>query len=186
MDLNDIAQGIRAVKGYGLIKLGFWLNKKPDKTEVEALAAKAFLKTFWGTIGLVMLLIVVLFLLTGYVMAGTSSGYEGEYEESRYGRVENGQIRYVKNELYYIAPEEIGLLSEDLPEGTRITLYFDKNDQVIAGINADEVNREMESRVVLLFIAIGIAIILLIAFAVVAKKTFGKPWYCWLRSIRGN
>ena len=76
--------------------------------------------------------------MTGFAMSATEMEYKGGYAESRTGRMEDGQIRYVKNELYYINPEEYGL-SSNLPDNTHITVYFNENDDVVACINADEV-----------------------------------------------
>lgn len=184
MNINDIARNVNAAKGGGFIRLGFWLNKKPDKTPEEKAAAKAFIKIFWITLGITLLFVVILFLLIGYMMSGTKLGYDGNYDESRTGRMENGQIRYVKNELYYINPETIGLPA-GLPDGTHINLYFDENDVVIAGENADEIDDSIENRVVLTVTAMGTMIVVLITFAIVARKTFGKPWYLWIQTIKG-
>ena len=65
MDINDVAGNINAAKGTGIIRLGFWLNKKPNKAPDEEAAAKAFLKAFWGTLGITLMFVVVLFILTG-------------------------------------------------------------------------------------------------------------------------
>lgn len=184
MNIHDIARNVNAAKGGGFIRLGFWLNKKPDKTPEEKAAAKAFIKIFWITLGITLLFVVILFLLTGYMMSGTKLGYDGNYDESRTGRMENGQVRYVKNELYYIDPETIGLPA-GLPDGTHINLYFDENDVVIAGENADEIDDSIENRVVLTVTAMGTMIVVLITFAIVARKTFGKPWYLWIQTIKG-
>lgn len=184
MNIHDIARNVNAAKGGGFIRLGFWLNKKPDKTPEEKAAAKAFIKIFWITLGITLLFVVILFLLTGYMMSGTKLGYDGNYDESRTGRMENGQVRYVKNELYYIDPETIGLPA-GLPDGTHINLYFDENDVVIAGENADEIDDSIENRVVLTVTAMGTMIVVLITFAIVARKTFGKPWYLRIQTIKG-
>lgn len=184
MNINDIARNVNAAKGGGFIRLGFWLNKKPDKTPEEKAAAKAFIKIFWITLGITLLFVVILFLLIGYMISGTKLGYDGNYDESRTGRMENGQVRYVKNELYYINPETIGLPA-GLPDGTHINLYFDENDVVIAGENADEIDDSIENRVVLTVTAMGTMIVVLITFAIVARKTFGKPWYLWIQTIKG-
>ena len=184
MNINDIARNVNAAKGGGFIRLGFWLNKKPDKTPEEKAAAKAFIKIFWITLGITLLFVVILFLLIGYMMSGTKLGYDGNYDESRTGRMENGQVRYVKNELYYINPETIGLPA-GLPDGTHINLYFDENDVVIAGENADEIDDSIENRVFLTVTAMGTMIVVLITFAIVARKTFGKPWYLWIQTIKG-
>ncbi len=183
--MNDVARNINTAKGIGLIQLGFWLSKKLDKTAAEKAAAKAFIKIFWITLGITLLFVVVLFILTGYVMSGTKLRYDGIYDESRTGRMENGQVRYVKNELYYIDPEAIGLPA-GLPDGTHVNLYFDENDVVIAGENADEIDAIIESRVVLSVAAMGTMIVVLITFTMIAKKTFGKPWYLWLQTIKGK
>ena len=185
MNIHDIARNINTAKGVGFIRLGFWLNKKPNQTPAEKAAAKAFLKIFWITLGITVLFVVILFLLTGYVMSGTKLRYDGIYDESRTGRMENGQVRYVKNELYYLDPETIGL-SAGLPDGTHVTLYFDENDVVIAGENADEIDAIVESRVVLTVAAMGAMIVVLITFTIVARKTFGKPWYLWIQTIKGS
>lgn len=184
MNINDIARNVNAAKGGGFIRLGFWLNKKPDKTPEEKAAAKAFIKIFWITLGITLLFVAILFLLIGYMIFGTKLGYDGNYDESRTGRMENGQVRYVKNELYYIDPETIGLPA-GLPDGTHINLYFDENDVVIAGENADEIDDSIENRVVLTVTAMGTMIVVLITFAIVARKTFGKPWYLWIQTIKG-
>ena len=183
MDLKNIEADIQAAKGIAVIRLGFWLNRKPDKTTEETAAAKAFVKTFWSTWGIVLSFVVILFILIGYMMAAPSAGFQGDYAESRTGRIENGQIRYVKNELHYISPEEIGL-PVNLPDGTHINLYFDENDRVIAGENADKINQETERRVLLAVIAMGAMAVALTVFAIVARKTFGKPWYQWLQAVR--
>ena len=83
---------INAIQGLGIIRLGFWLVKKPSKTAEEASAAKAFLRTFCISLSVVLFFVVLLFILTGYTMDGVA-GYQGDYEESRTGRIENGQIR---------------------------------------------------------------------------------------------
>lgn len=183
MDLHDVAFNIQAAKGLSAIQLGFRLRKKPNKTVEEAAASKAFLQTFWSTLGLVLLFAALLFLLTGYTMAAPSAGFQGDYAESRTGRIEDGRIRYVKNELYYIAPEEIGLPA-DLPEGTHITLYFDENDKILAGENADAIDGETQRRVILTVVAMGAMALTVIVFAIVARKTFGKPWVRWLQAVR--
>ena len=185
MNINDIARNVNAAKGGGFIRLGFCLNKKPDKTPEEKAAAKAFIKIFWITLGITLLFVVVLFILTGYVMSGTKLRYDGIYDESRTGRMENGQVRYVKNELYYIDPEAIGLPA-GLPDGTHVNLYFDENDVVIAGENADVLNGIVKGRVVLTVVAMGTMIVVLITFTMIAKKTFGKPWYLWIQTIKGE
>lgn len=183
MDINDVARNINAAKGLSFIQLGFWLNKKQNKTPDEKAAAKAFLKVFWGTLGITLMFIAVLFILTGYVMSDTKSGYDGDYEESHAGRMENGQVRYVKNEqLYYIDPETIGLPA-GLPDGTHISLYFDKNDVVIAGANADELDTIVESRLILTVAAMVTMALVLIIYAIVARKTFGKPWFQYVAKI---
>ena len=110
--------------------------------------------------------------------------YKGGEAESRTGRMEDGQIRYVKNELYYINPEEYGL-SSNLPDNTHITVYFNENDDVVACINADEVNGIREQRMILMAVSLVLCIVVLLAFAVIARTTFGKPWYQWMNSIRG-
>ena len=97
--------------------------------------------------------------------------------------MENGQVRYVKNELYYIDPETIGLPA-GLPDGTHINLYFDENDVVIAGENADEIDAIVENRVILTVAAMGTMIVVLIIFTIVARKTFGKPWYFWVQTLK--
>ena len=185
MDLNDSALKINAIQGLGIIRLGFWLVKKPSKTAEEASAAKAFLRTFCISLSVVLFFAVLLFILTGYTMDGVV-GYQGDYDESRTGQIENGQIRYVKNELYYISPEEIGLSAEELPEGTHINLYFDTEGSVVAAEHADEIEREVQSRVILTILTMGVMVVVLIAFAIIARKTFGKPWYQWVTQVRNE
>ena len=117
-------------------------------------------------------------------MSGTKSGYDGDYEESRTGMMENGQVCYVKNELYYIDPE-IGLPA-GLLDGIHINLYFDENDAVIAAENADELDAIVESRVILTAAAMATMVLILIIFVIVTRKTFGKPWYQWFQTIKST
>ena len=65
MNFHDAAQNRNAAKGLGFIRLGFWLNKKPNKTPQEKAAAKAFIKLFWITLAIISLFVVILFILTG-------------------------------------------------------------------------------------------------------------------------
>lgn len=183
-NLNRIALGINAADGINVISLGFKLMKKPNKTSEEEIAAKAFIKSFRWTVVLVLLSCAVLAVMTGFAMSATEMEYKGGYAESRTGRMEDGQIRYVKNELYYINPEEYGL-SSNLPDNTHITVYFNENDDVVACINADEVNGIREQRMILMAVSLVFCIVVLLAFAVIARTTFGKPWYQWVNSIRG-
>ncbi len=185
MNLHDAAQNRNAAKGLGFIRLGFWLNKKPNKTPQEKAAAKAFVKLFWGTLGITLLFVAVLFILTGYAMPGADLRYNGIYEESRTGTMENGQVRYVKNELFYLDPKAIGLPA-DLPDGTHVNLYFDENDTVIAAENADELDAIVDSRVILTAAAMATMVLILIIFAIVTRKTFGKPWFQWLQTIKST
>lgn len=117
-------------------------------------------------------------------MSGTKSGYDGDYEESRTGMMKNGQVCYVKNELYYIDPE-IGLPA-GLLDGIHINLYFDENDTVIAAENADELDAIVESRVILTAAAMATMVLILIIFAIVTRKTFGKPLFQWLQTIKST
>lgn len=34
-------------------------------------------------------------------------------------------------------------------------------------------------------VAMGAMIVVLVTFAIVARKTFGKPWYLWLQTGKG-
>ena len=42
-----------------------------------------------------------------------------------------------------------------------------------------------QQRVVALMIAMGGCVAGLVIFAIIARATFGKPWYRWVASIRG-
>ena len=66
-----------------------------------------------------------------------------------------------------------------------MNLYFDENGAVIAGENADEIDAAIEGRVVLTMVAMGAMVVVLVTFAIVARKTFGKPWYLWLQTGKG-
>ena len=52
--------------------------------------------------------------------------------------------------------------------------------------NADEIEREVQSRVILTISAMGVMVVVLIAFAIIARKTFGKPWYQWVTQVRNE
>lgn len=105
MNLHDAAQNRNAAKGLGFIRLGFWLNKKPNKTPQEKAAAKAFVKLFWGTLGITLLFVAVLFILTGYAMPGADLRYNGIYEESRTGTMETGKFAMSKMSFFILTPK---------------------------------------------------------------------------------
>lgn len=98
--------------------------------------------------------------------------YDGIYDESRTGRMENGQVPYVKTSLLYRSGSD--RFTAGLPDGTHVNLYFDENDVVIAGENADEIDAIIESRVVLSVAAMGTMIVVLITFTMIAKKNVWK------------
>lgn len=149
------------------------------------MAAQAFLKMFRWLLGLILLFCILLFILIGYTISSAPKGYQGEYEESRTGRIEAGQVRYVKNTLHYIPVEALGL-PQSLSDGTHINLYFDKNGKVVASENADELNRLTQFGVILAVAAMGGMALALMVFAVAARKTFGKPWFIWLEPIKSG
>lgn len=180
---NRAALGINMTKGISALTLGFKLRKKPDKTMAEEAAAKAFLRIFRWTTGLTALMCAIIAVTTGYAMSPTGLEYKGAYAEVRTGRMENGQIRYVKNELYYIDPEEYGL-SSHLSDHTHIAVYFDENGNVVACINADERNSVTEQRMIVMVSILLLCIVAFLLFALLARKTFGKPWYQWVDSIK--
>ena len=64
-------------------------------------------------------------------------------------------------------------------------IYFDENDNVVACINQDTADSIRQQRVVALMIAMGGCVAGLVIFAIIARATFGKPWYRWVASIRG-
>ncbi len=182
-DLNRIALGINAAGGINIITLGFKLMRKPDKTPEEEAAARAFIKTFRWTVILVVIVCIAIAVTIGFTMSDTGMEYEGEYAESRTGRMENGQIQYVKNELYYIDPADYGL-SSDLPDGTNISVYFNEDDQVVACTNQDEADAIRQQRVINSMIVMAVCIVGLIGFSLIARATFGKPWYSFVASIK--
>lgn len=183
-DLNRIALGINTARGINIISLGFRLRKKPDKTPQEEAAARAFTLTFAWTIVLVIIMCIVLAVMMGFAMSPTGMEYDGKYAASRTGVIDDGRIRYVKNELYYIEPQDYGLPS-DLPDGTHIAVYFDENDNVVACTNQDQADAIRQQRVIASMIAMGSFVVVLVIFALIARSTFGKPWYKWVESIRG-
>ena len=98
-DLNRIALGINTARGINIISLGFRLRKKPDKTPEEEAAARAFIRTFAWTVALVIIMCIVLAVMTGLTMSPAGTEYDGEYEESRTGIIDDGRIRYVKTTI---------------------------------------------------------------------------------------
>ncbi len=182
-DLNRIALGISAAEGISLISLGFRLIKKPDKTPEEAAAAKAFIKIYRYLFIILAVVCIAIFVATGFMMSDTGTEYDGEYAERRTGRIVDGQIRYVKNELYYIDPQDYGLPA-DIPDGTSISVYFDEYDNVVACTNMDEFTAIRMQRVIIAMIVYVCCIIGLVAYAMIARFTFGKPWYRWIASVR--
>lgn len=149
MALDTLARRITITRGLADISLGITLCKKPNKTPEETLVAKSFVKMFRAIPVVVAVFVVVVFFATGWAMKDPVYVYQGYYAEIRTGRIENGKIRYIKNELHYLEPEAIGLSAADCAEGTNIRLYFDENDRVLAGENDDVLVQDRERRIVI-------------------------------------
>ena len=80
-------------------------------------------------------------------------------------------------------PADYGL-SSDLPDGTNISVYFNEDDQVVACTNQDEADAIRQQRVINSMIVMAVCIVGLIGFSLIARATFGKPWYSWVASIK--
>lgn len=187
MDIHDIAQGINTARGLGIIALGFALCKKTNKTPQETAAAKAFLQFFFSTLGIVLAFAVLLFVLTGYAMAPSSLAFQGAYSESRTGRiVENQQIRYVKNELYYVDCQSVAPWAKDLPIGTHMNLYFDEQGEIVSVSNADAIDKETQHKIYYVLAGMVAMVVVLIVFSIIAKKTFAKPWVAWIQAYNNS
>lgn len=182
MALDALARRITITRGLADISLGMALCKKPNKTPEEALAAKSFVQMFRAILVMVAVFVVVMLFVTGWAMKDPVYAYPGYYAEVRIGRIENGKIRYIKNELHYLEPEAIGLSPADCAEGTHIRLYFDKNDRVLAGENNDVLMQDRVRRIGIYMIVLCMSVAGLIIFRIVAGKTIGKLWFAWLKA----
>lgn len=171
----------RAKKGFGLISLGFRLVKKPDKTELEQKAAKSFLQFFWGIMALIACFIVTLCFIFAAFSQIADRKPAVAYDEARTGKIESGQIRVVKNTMHYLNPADFGLNPAELCEGDSINVYFDENDNAVAALRAE--TEKLDTVLFLLIFDMVFFCVALIVFAVAGRKTFGKPWGEWLRSI---
>ena len=49
-----------------------------------------------------------------------------------------------------------------------------------------KIDAAIEGRVVLTMVAMGAMVVVLVTFAIVARKTFGKPWYQWATRVRNK
>ena len=184
--MGNIAVNLNVLRGINILRIALWLKNKPDKNPEEEMALKAFWKVLRGICILMAVLFSIAVPVIVYAIMALDIGYKGAYEEYRTGRVENGQVRYILNEIYYAEPEEIGLPEELVTEGRKIKLYFDENESIVAWNDEDAKDAEVDRRFCILLGYMLIMIVTTIKFYIIARKTFGKPWYDWIKSVRNR
>jgi len=156
-----------------VIKIGFRLLIKKDKTKEEKKASKSFKKSF-SLLCLITFIWILLFSIVTYAFY-PSRGFEGT---KRYGVVEGNNVKYVKNTNKYLPLNLLGLDEKKLRDGDSILLFFDANDgSLIKAVPNNEYKKTTNQR---FLIIIGTAIAGIITFTVYVtsgRKTVGKDFY---------
>ena len=175
-DLSTAASMAQIARGLPVIKFGFALLGKENKTEEEARAAKSFKRFFISTI------IVVLVTLTAMGASAVASFGSDDadllYETKRYGTVEGDSVWYIKNIKQYLSLEEFGLDEYNLQDGDRVVLFFNSPEDELIDAMPKSVYEDNENKVLsVLPIAMAIAVVVIVVFALVGRKIIGKDFY---------
>lgn len=156
--------------GFKAIAVGFELQAKADKTTAEKAASISFTITFISAI----VTIVIMFICIS--LGNQLSLGDNRYSTKRTGYVENGQIKYIQNTAKYISFAELGI-EEALPNGSKLTLFFDDDNLVGYETKAQKSNRSSKSQLYGFVLPVGISLL----FLLVAYGTFAKPYRNWYK-----
>lgn len=175
--LTKVSMLVNAKQGEKALRAGRALMHKENKTPFEAESAKAYRRTLIGTLILVALMVVV----TVYVVFAFLPDMGTNV--TRTGRVENGMIRYIHNDVTYADPQELGLSAFDLSENQKITLFFDSvTDEITEAYPTEYVQRYQNTGIAIILgnMVAWIVILLIYALVVCRLTPFGRAWteYC--------
>lgn len=175
--LTKVSMLVNAKRGEKALRTGRALMNKENKTPFEAEAAKAYRRTLIGTVILVVMMVVVTFFVVFAFLPDMGSNV------ARYGRVENGMIRYIHNDVTYVEPEAVGLSAFDLSENQRITLFFNSvTDKITEAYPTEYVEKYQNTGIAIIIgnMVAWIVILLLYALVICRLTPFGRAWteYC--------
>ena len=178
-NLSRMARATDIARGAGAIVMGRKLLNKKNKTEFEEKAARAFKRTTIGTIILVALMVICTIVVTIVFLPIIGTGV------SRMGRVEDGRIRYIQNDIRYVEFEEVGLEEYGLQENDKITLYFDSvTDELVEAYPTEYVEKYQNKGIGIILGNMIAWIVILIFYAIVICRMtpFGSAWtqYCMI------
>lgn len=174
MNIGTLGSMVVIVKSWDIISFGFRLLKKKDKDPDEKKAAGAF-RTFICLTTIFVWIIAVLIVINVVItLAGLHMGSGGN---KRYGTVSGEYIRYVQGENKYLKISETGLDAYDLRDGDRIIMIFDRGtDQLKDLVPETQYEKRTILNVTALLCTMLGSVLLLIAFALIAQGTFGRPF----------
>lgn len=160
------------------LDLGALLLKKPNKTELEFEAAKAYKTVLrWSCVTIILIFIII----ACAIVHAFVSPFE-PYSAKRTGTVEGDRVRYVQNDLKYSTLEKLGIDKKLVKQGDELTLYFDRQDN----LKGAELETSINSRLYILLGTIVGGITLLIAFIIIMRHTIGRSWYDWYNNMYEN
>ena len=181
-DLSTAASLLRILRGLPTIIFGIKLMRKDNRTEEEAKAAKSFKRFLISTI------IVVLVSLTavGASVVVVFSSNDGKlYDVKRYGTVEGDSVWYIKNTKQYLLLEEFGLDKYNLQDGDRVILFFNSpDDELIDAMPQKIYDDNANKGLSVMLITMVAAVVVMVLFAVVGRKTVGKDFHEFYRLCR--
>ncbi len=168
-----ISQLIFALRGMKLMKLGFALARKRDKTPKEAAAAKSFLSVFWVTAMLIIIMLVSFPIILTWSLQPSGASAK------RYGTVmEDNTVRYVQDTFQYISLEKLGINPAEVSEDDEIIIYFDAHDEILCSVLKREADMKMSVLVGTLF---GYIVLFVIA-TIIMQYSCGRKWREWAAS----
>lgn len=174
MNIGTMGSMVMIAKSWDIFSFGFRLLKKKNKDPDEMKAAGSFRTFICLTAILVLAAAIVIMISVGTTLAGIRMGSGGN---KRYGTVSGEYIRYVQGENKYLKISETGLDAYELRDGDRILMIFDRGtDQLKDLVPETQYEKRMILHVTALLCTMLGCVLLLIAFALIAQGTFGRPF----------
>ena len=180
MKPETVAQLLTINEGRKAMKTGKELLRSAE-TEEEKAAAQAYKRVTYGTIILVLAMVLVLMIVTPMCIIPL------ELEEglSRIGTLQDdGQVRYTDNVHVYISLEELEAQDYGLQPGDKVKIYFDPvTEEPTSGYPYAVFEEHMNIRLGVLLGSVVVIIVVLLVYAIVICRytSFGSAWYRYQR-----
>ena len=162
-----------------VMKVGFRLLIKKDKTKEEKKASKSFKKSF-ALLCLITFIWILIFTIVTLAFY-PSRGFEGT---KRYGVVEGNNVKYANGNNKYLPINSLDINVKNLKEGDSVLLFFDSNEDIlIKAIPNSEYKRTTNQRFVIIIGTAIAGIITLSVYVTSGRKTVGKDFYEYINNF---